>query len=207
MDDGWKLTTLYIFSLTLKHLTTKTLKTLKTLKLMRYCAFLRGVNVKGTNMKMVEVCQVFKDAGMENVSSVLASGNIVFSSEKNEDELKVILEKAMSEHFNYEAFIFVKSQAETELYWTKNPFVKDENFHIYAFVGNENIENILMKEFETASKSENEKAEIVDHIFYWQISKGNTLDSGFGKVLGKKSLKDKFTSRNINTFEKILKKF
>ncbi|MFL9832910.1 DUF1697 domain-containing protein [Chryseobacterium terrae] len=174
---------------------------------MQYCAFLRGVNVKGTNMKMAEVCQVFKDAGMENVSSVLASGNIVFSSDKNAEKLKSILEKAMSEYFNYEAFLFVKTAEETELFWTKNPFEKDDNFHTYAFVGNENVEKTLMNEFENASKSENEKAEIVENIFYWQVSKGNTLDSSFGKILGKKSLKDQFTSRNINTFEKILKKF
>lgn len=173
---------------------------------MQYCAFLRGVNVKGTNMKMAEVCKVFNDAGMENVSSVLASGNIIFSSDKNISDLKTILEKAMSEYFNYEAFLFVKTAEETELYWTKNPFDKNENFHTYAFVGSENVENVLMNEFENASKSENEKSEIVNNIFYWQVSKGNTLDSSFGKVLGKKSLKDQFTSRNINTFEKILKK-
>jgi uncharacterized protein (DUF1697 family) len=51
-----------------------------------------------------------------------------------------------------------------------------------------------------------EKAEIVNTVFYWRVPKGNTLDSSFGKVLGKKNLKDKMTSRNINTFEKILKK-
>lgn len=158
-------------------------------------------------MKMAEVCKVFNDAGMENVSSVLASGNIIFSSDKNTEELKIILEKAMSEYFNYEAFLFVKTAEETELYWTKNPFEKNEEFHTYAFVGSENVENILMNEFENASKSENEKSEIVNNIFYWQVLKGNTLGSSFGKVLGKKSLKDQFTSRNINTFEKILKKF
>ncbi|MGI9652551.1 DUF1697 domain-containing protein [Chryseobacterium sp. RLHN22] len=174
---------------------------------MKYCAFLRGVNVKGTNMKMAEVCQVFKDAGMENVISILASGNIVFSSDKKTDELKVILEKAMSEHFNYEAFLFIKNEKETELFWTENPFEKKDDFHTYAFVGNENIENTLMKEFENSIKTENEKAEIVSNQFYWQVPKGNTLDSTFGKILGKKSLKDQFTSRNINTFEKILKKF
>ncbi|MFP3831503.1 DUF1697 domain-containing protein [Chryseobacterium sp. SIMBA_028] len=172
---------------------------------MKYCAFLRGVNVKGTNMKMADVCQVFKDAGMKEVSSVLASGNIVFSSDKNVDDLKKILEKAMSEYFSYEAFLFVKSQEETEVFWNSIPFEKNENLHIYAFVGIPGVENILMEEFQKATQAE--KAEIVNDIFYWQVSKGNTLDSTFGKVLGKKSLKDQFTSRNINTFEKILKKF
>ncbi|SIS57669.1 DUF1697 domain-containing protein [Chryseobacterium gambrini] len=174
---------------------------------MKYCAFLRGVNVKGTNMKMAEVCQVFNNAGMNDVISILASGNIVFSSDKKADELKTILEKAMSEHFSYEAYLFIKSQEETEQFWNGNPFEKNDDLHIYAFVTNDGVENILIKEFENASKTENEAAEIVNHIFYWQVPKGNTLDSAFGKILGKKSMKDQFTSRNINTFEKILKKF
>ncbi|MEJ5104281.1 DUF1697 domain-containing protein [Chryseobacterium sp. MYb328] len=174
---------------------------------MKYCAFLRGVNVKGTNMKMAEVCQVFKDAGMKDVISILASGNIVFSSDKSADELKIILEKAMSEHFSYEAFLFIKSHEETESFWKGIPFEKNEDLHIYSFVGMPGVENILMEEFEKATQAENEKAEIVNDIFYWQVPKGNTLDSTFGKILGKKSLKDQMTSRNVNTFEKILKKF
>ncbi|PWN67219.1 DUF1697 domain-containing protein [Chryseobacterium oncorhynchi] len=174
---------------------------------MKYCAFLRGVNVKGTNMKMADVCQVFKDAGMKEVSSILASGNIVFTSDKNVDDLKKTLEKAMSEYFSYEAFLFVKSQEETEMFWNSIPFEKNENLHIYAFVGMPGVENTLMEEFQKATQTEDEKAEIVNDVFYWQVSKGNTLDSTFGKVLGKKSLKDQFTSRNTNTFEKILKKF
>lgn len=173
---------------------------------MKYCAFLRGVNVKGTNMKMADVCQVFQEAGMADVISILASGNIIFSSDKNEEDLKILLEKAMSDHFSYEAFLFVKSHEETEHFWNGNPFEKKDDFHTYAFVGNGGIENILMKEFENASKTEHENAEIINAIFYWQVPKGNTLDSSFGKILGKKSLKDEFTSRNINTFEKILKK-
>ncbi|REC49981.1 DUF1697 domain-containing protein [Chryseobacterium pennipullorum] len=173
---------------------------------MKYCAFLRGVNVKGTNMKMADVCQVFKDAGMKEVSSVLASGNIVFSSDENAEKLKTILEKAMSEQFAYEAFLFVKSQEETVRFWSSIPFEKREDAHIYAFVGVPGIQNTLMEEFQKASQTENEKAAIVDTIFYWQVPKGNTLESSFGKVLGKKSLKDQFTSRNVNTFEKVLKK-
>lgn len=174
---------------------------------MKYCAFLRGVNVKGTNMKMAEVCQVFKDAGMNDAVSILASGNIVFSSDKKANELKKILEKAMSDHFSYEAFLFIKSDKETENFWNGNPFEKNDNLHSYAFVGNEGVEKVLLQEFENASKTENEEGRVVNNIFYWQVPKGNTLDSTFGKILGKKSLKDQFTSRNINTFEKILKKF
>lgn len=155
---------------------------------------------------MAEVCQVFKDTGMKDISSILASGNIVFSSDKNVEELKTILEKAMSDHFSYEAFLFVKTQEEIEVFWNSIPFEKNESLHIYSFVGIPGVEKVLMEEFQKATQAENEKAEIINGIFYWQVPKGNTLASTFGKVLGKKSLKDQFTSRNVNTFEKILKK-
>ena len=157
-------------------------------------------------MKMADVCQVFKDAGMKDVSSILASGNIVFSSDQKGEELKTILEKAMSEHFSYEAFLFVKSQKETEIFWNSIPFDRSDELHIYGFVGIPGVEKILMEEFQKAGQAENEKAEIINDLFYWQVPKGNTLDSTFGKVLGKKSLKDQFTSRNVNTFEKVLNK-
>ncbi|MBV2165474.1 MAG: DUF1697 domain-containing protein [Kaistella sp.] len=173
---------------------------------MKYCAFLRGVNVNGTSMKMAEVMNVFTDAGMKDVSSVLASGNILFSSDKKPSELKKILEKSMSEYFNYEAFLFLKNENKISEIVNNNPFNKAEDLHIYVFVGIEDVETLLMEEFSKSDKTENEKAEIVADTFYWQVPKGNTLDSTFGKVLGKKNLKDKITSRNINTFERILKK-
>ena len=173
---------------------------------MKYCAFLRGVNVNGTSMKMAEVMNVFTDAGMKEVSSVLASGNILFSSDKKPSELKNILEKSMSEYFDYEAVLFLKNENEISEIVNNNPFTKAEDLHIYVFVGIEDVETLLIEEFSKSDKAENENAQIVADTFYWQIQKGNTLGSTFGKVLGKKKLKDKITSRNINTFERILKR-
>lgn len=174
---------------------------------MKYCAFLRGVNVNGTSMKMAEVCQVFTDAGMKAVTSVLASGNIIFSSEENVLELKKILEKSMSEHFSYEAFLFLKTENEVSEIYKKCPFMKSEELHTYVFIGTEGIEKTLESEFNSSAKTENEQGKTIGTTFYWQVPKGNTLDSSFGKILGKKALKNQLTSRNINTFEKILKKF
>ena len=91
-------------------------------------------------MKMAEVCNVFSDVGMKKVSSVLASGNILFSSDKNISDLKMILEKAMSKYFNYEAFLFLKTEEEVEEIFKKNPFSKAENLHVYSFIGIEGVE-------------------------------------------------------------------
>lgn len=177
-----------------------------TQNLTSFCAFLRGVNVKGTTMKMAEVCTVFEKAGMNNVSSVLASGNILFSSDKNKNELKTLLEKAMSEHFNYEAFLFLKDKNEIDIICHKNPFEVSSEYHIYGFAGIFEIEKTLMTEFEKGKKAKDEEAKIAENNFYWKVPKGNTLESDFGKILGQKKLKNSFTSRNLNTFEKVLKK-
>lgn len=178
----------------------------KTDENIRYCAFLRGVNVKGTNMKMADVCAVFEKAGMKNISSVLASGNILFSSGKPVETLKILLEKEMSAHFSYDAFMFLKSKHEVETILERNPFTPEEGFHIYGFVGIDGVAEILQTEFEKSKKTAGEEAQVVTGNFYWKVPKGNTIGSEFGKILGRKNLKDTFTSRNMNTFEKILKK-
>ena len=51
-----------------------------------------------------------------------------------------------------------------------------------------------------------EAAEVSGGYFYGQCRKGATLDSGFSKILGRKSMKDKFTSRNISTIAKVAAK-
>lgn len=63
-----------------------------------------------------------------------------------------------------------------------------------------------MKNFNETERREVEEAEILNKNFYWKVKKGFTLDSNFGKILGKKSFKDSLTSRNINTIEKIIAK-
>ena len=73
---------------------------------MKYCAFLRGVNVNGTAMKMVEVCDVFKKAEMKDVSSVLATGNILFESDEAPENLKQKLEKHFPSIFITKHFCF-----------------------------------------------------------------------------------------------------
>ena len=66
-------------------------------------------------MKMAELSKVFEAAGMTNVITVLASGNVIFSTEQKKETLKQKLENAISSHFNYEAFLFVKDKGAIHL--------------------------------------------------------------------------------------------
>lgn len=173
---------------------------------MRFCVFLRGVNVNGTSMKMADVCHVFEATGMQDVSSVLASGNILFSSELSASELKNHLEKAMSDHFQYHAFLFIKNKDEIECMLKDLPYQTNSGFHTYVFIGEQNVETLLFNEFNKIKHSEGEMATVSGHNFYWQIPKGITLTSDFGKILGNKHYKNLVTSRNINTIQKVSQK-
>lgn len=85
-------------------------------------------------MKMAEVCKVFQDIGLKDVSSVLASGNIIFSSDDSAENLKTKLEKKLSEYFDYEAFLFIRNEAEIKAILNSSPFDSLPDYHNYIFI-------------------------------------------------------------------------
>jgi uncharacterized protein (DUF1697 family) len=68
----------------------------------KYFALHRGVNVKGTTMIMDVASTVLINAGVKNVSLVMASGNIIFESDIDIIDLKLKLEKAMADFFKHD---------------------------------------------------------------------------------------------------------
>ena len=240
-----------------------------------YCAFLRGVNVNGRTMKMAEACQVFREAGMEQVSNVLATGNIIFQSTDDEkDGLRRGLEAALNQHFNMESRLFIKDAAEIQALLDAVPFSSDPQWHIYAFICDAGFERTLEDEFQALTAVEGDKpaatlgepggpggpfsaggpgepreasstggpggpssaggpgessnageprepggpsgageaflsskaseyAVVSKGYFFWRVQKGATLSTPFSKILGRERFKEHFTSRNINTMEKV----
>ena len=171
-----------------------------------YCAFLRGVNINGKTMKMAEACEVLSQAGLADVISVLASGNLIFRSDVPQNELKSFLERILSGHYGDYVRLFVKSSNEVSAMLAAVPFEEDAGMHTYVFVCEPGFETNLLQEFSKITPSEGEAAEIKNGLFYWRCQKGTTLDSGFSKILGRKDMKDKFTSRNISTITKVAAK-
>ena len=171
-----------------------------------YCAFLRGVNVNGKTMKMSEACEALRQAGFTGVVSVLARGNLIFQSDMPRSELRGFLERTLSAHYGDSINLFVKSSDEVSDMLAEVPFEEDAELHIYVFICEPGFEEMLLHEFGQITPSANETAKIKRGQFYWRCSKGATLDSGFSKILGRKNMRDKFTSRNIGTMAKVAAK-
>ena len=160
---------------------------------MRYCAFLRGINVSGIKIKMADLKKEFETAGFTDVVTVLATGNVIFSSETLPDLSFLPVQS------------FIKTEQQVREIIKNNPFQPDENYHLYVFVAEKAFAQITQSEFNSV-KTGGEEGLVRADSFYWKVPKEATLTTAFGRILGKKAYKDLFTSRNINTMERIIKK-
>ena len=65
-----------------------------------YVILLRGINVGGKNkVPMASLKKCLEELGFSNVSTYIASGNVILESDKPTDEIKAQIEKALPEYF------------------------------------------------------------------------------------------------------------
>src|SRR5699024_5316218 len=102
---------------------------------MRYCAFLRGINVGGIKIKMADLKKEFETAGFTDVVTVLATGNVIFSSEILPDLSFLPVQS------------FIKTEQQVREIVKNNPFQSDENYHLYVFVAEKAFAQIAQSEF------------------------------------------------------------
>lgn len=75
-----------------------------------HCAFLRGINVGGRRTTMDRMCAPFEALGLEGVQSVIASGNVVFATDRADlAALEADLERALAEALGFTVEVFVRS--------------------------------------------------------------------------------------------------
>lgn len=171
---------------------------------MRYVALLRGVNVGGRTIKMGELRACFDEMGFDDVSTVLQTGNVIFSSSKSPVTLKRSIELGLSAKFDYPAHVQVMELARLERIIGGSPFSEtNPEMHSYVVFLEDGLEQQLAGDASEVL-SEAESVEVGDGAIYWQVAKGSTLQSEFAKLLTKARYKNFHTNRNINTLLKII---
>ena len=60
----------------------------------RYVAFLRGINVGKRRLPMGQLKSAFQAMGFAEVSTFIASGNVIFSSKKSPEAIEAIIKAA-----------------------------------------------------------------------------------------------------------------
>ena len=170
----------------------------------RYALFLRGVNVGGVKLTMAAVAQALADAGLANVTTILASGNVLLESRSETALVKEKAERALRAEFGYDAWVLAYDMDEIAEISAAYPFDREvEGHHSYVTFVNEAA--VLHELAELAEQPRSgEKAEAGSGVIYWQVPSGATLDSTIGKTMGKKRYKSATTTRNLRTIEKVL---
>jgi uncharacterized protein (DUF1697 family) len=96
----------------------------KTQAARRYVALLRGINVGGNRLiKMEELRQVIEAAGLANVRTFIASGNVIFdASETDPRALAKKIERKLIAAFGHEITVVVLELSELASMAQRNPF-------------------------------------------------------------------------------------
>ncbi|RQO32504.1 DUF1697 domain-containing protein [Taibaiella sp. KBW10] len=88
-------------------------------------ALLRGINVGGNNMiKMADLKTVLSEAGLQEVTTYIQSGNIVFRHNDKLDDaaLTTLIQNSIRNHFGLNIPVIIRSREEWQQILNENPY-------------------------------------------------------------------------------------
>jgi uncharacterized protein (DUF1697 family) len=172
---------------------------------VRYVALLRGINVGGkTLVKMAELKACFEDLGFEGVSTYIASGNVLFEAEPDEDAgLATTIEAGLERRLELPLKVVVLSReayaqiiAAIPTSWIGNATVRAN----VAFVRPGTEASEVVRELAPDAAIEEMKA--VDGAILWATRRDAINRSVVRKLIGGAAYKE-LTIRNLNTTLKL----
>ncbi|HVU75218.1 MAG TPA: DUF1697 domain-containing protein [Candidatus Paceibacterota bacterium] len=170
---------------------------------MQYAAFLLGINVGSRTVKMADLKALMQREGYTNVSTVLASGNVVFCAPKQKPEvLAKKLEGLYEKKFGFAIGVIVRTMAEIEAMLAAEPFkkvkmTKDIRRYVTfrAEAGRGPAPKSTHEGYSILKAGQRETYSVLDLSTF---AKTPDVMKLLGKTYGKK-----ITTRNWNTIEKI----
>ena len=96
----------------------------------RYIAFLRGINLGQRRPEMAELRRLFEQRKFADVSTFIASGNVMFSSKSADSrKLEAQIEAYLEKSLGYAVDTFVRTRAEVAAVAALRPFPKADFEH------------------------------------------------------------------------------
>jgi uncharacterized protein (DUF1697 family) len=147
------------------------------------------------------------DAGLDDVRTILATGNVTLDSAKSADAVRTVAEKALRKAFDYDAWVLVYPRTKLKSIVEGYPFDAEvDGYQSYVtFVSDAGVLDELAGLTKGAGADEKiKRGPKSAGVIYWQVAKGKTLDSTIGKTMGKAKYKSSTTTRNLRTLVKVL---
>jgi uncharacterized protein (DUF1697 family) len=97
-----------------------------------YVALIRAVNVGGRQLKMADLMRIAEALKLGSPRTYIASGNLVFTSNKSEGALKPALEKAVGDHWGVTVDVLIRTAGEMAHAVKANPFGNEPGNRVAA---------------------------------------------------------------------------
>jgi uncharacterized protein (DUF1697 family) len=162
-----------------------------------YVALLRGVNLVGkSTLKMADLKTIADDLGLKNARTYIASGNLIFASDKPEEKLRMLLEKDLQKHMGKQVRVMLRTADEIEAIVRGNPFPDAAGNQMQAFFLNEPPPKDLL---ETArNRADDERIAAGAREVY--VAYG---EKGIGRSRLRIPAAEAGTARNMNTVARL----
>jgi uncharacterized protein (DUF1697 family) len=172
---------------------------------VRYVALLRGINVGGkTLIKMAELKACIEELGFENVSTYIASGNVLFESgERDAAKLQRKIERAIEKQFELPVKVLVLDRARYGRIVKAIPkaWIGDPSLRVnVAFVRRGTDAKQAVRELRPDPAIEEIKA--VDGAILWATKRSALTRSSMQNLIRAAAYKE-MTVRNLNTSLKL----
>ena len=172
----------------------------------RYAALLGSINVGGNRVKMADLKAAFERAGFANVSTVSASGNVLF-----EHDISSALEQRIAElvvdEIGIETFAVVRSGEEMASALAESPFVgmgEDKLVHVMFLEDQPDACAFAQLEQDHAARG-TEKLAAGTRALHIDYDNG-VGNSKLTKQFIEKRLGCRGTARNVSSLRRILEK-
>jgi len=160
-----------------------------------YVALLRAINVGGTGkLPMSDLKAMCEAAGFTKVKTYIASGNVVFESDKTEAQVAAALDKRLADYAGKPVGVMVRTAAEIKDVLDGNPFPDAKpNYTVAIFLDKAPAKDAL----EGMVAPDGEEARLGKREIYVHYPNGQ------GRSKLKLPAAKTGTARNINTVEKL----
>jgi uncharacterized protein (DUF1697 family) len=161
-----------------------------------YVALLRGVNLVGkSTLKMADLKAIAEELSLKGARTFIASGNLLFTSDKTEEKLRRMLEDRLQAHMGKEVRVMLRTADEMEEAARGNPFPDSPTNRVQAFFLNEPPPADLL---DTVRNADGER--VAPGVREVYVAYG---EKGIGRSRLRIPAAEAGTARNMNTVAKL----
>ena len=168
----------------------------------RYVAFLRAINVGGRYVKMEVLKRLFEEMGLADVSTFIASGNVIFETRaRDAAALERKIEAGLKKGLGYEVATFLRTPRELAATVAHEPFPDAPEVETYVAFLREPPSDAAREKL-LGFRSESDDFDVHGREVYW-LPNARLSESKFSGGTLEKALRMPATMRNMTTVSRL----